>query len=103
MGEKIEINNKNKQTEQGGLEKKLEKIQEERDRLQQEIEEVKMERDKKIQEHKAMLDKERDNYKSKLRESESKSSKTEAKQTQLLLSFEQERAKFETEKNFLIS
>ena len=79
MQEKIEINNKNKQTEQGGLEKKLEKIQEERDRLQQEIEEVKQERDRKIQEHKNMLEKERDNYKSKLRESESKSSKVEGK------------------------
>ena len=49
-----------------------------------------------------MRDRERENYKSKLREREAKSSKTEAKQTQLLLSFEQERAKYETEKNFLI-
>lgn len=46
--EKLEISNKSKLTEQGGLEKKLEKIYEERQRLTEELDSVKNERDNKI-------------------------------------------------------
>lgn len=38
LSEIIEIANKSKMTEQGGLEKKLEKVMDERDRLSEELE-----------------------------------------------------------------
>lgn len=61
------------------MEKKVEKLLEEKDRLQSEMEDIKNERDKKIIEYQSMLDKERENYKLKLRETEGKGTKVEAK------------------------
>ena len=46
--EKMEITSKSKMTEQGGLEKKLEKLLEDKERLQEEIDLVKQERDRKF-------------------------------------------------------
>ena len=48
-----------------------------------------------------MLDKERENYKQKLRETEGKGTRVEAKQTELMLNFEKEKAKWEHEKGYL--
>lgn len=50
-----------------------------------------------------MLDKERENYKQKLRETEGKGTRVEAKQTELMLNFEKEKAKWEHEKGYLLS
>lgn len=50
-----------------------------------------------------MLDKERENYKQKLRDTEGKGTKVEAKQTELILNHEKERAKWEHEKSYLLS
>jgi hypothetical protein len=63
MNEKIEMNNKSKQYEQGSLEKKLEKALENEARLQDELESTKAERDSKIQDYQRMLDKEKEAYK----------------------------------------
>jgi hypothetical protein len=101
--DKIEITNKSKQNEQGGLEKKLEKVMEERDRLADEVDQVKAERDNKIIEYQKMLEKDRESYKQRLRETEGKGTNVQARQTEMLLNFEKERAKFEHEKSYLIS
>jgi DNA-binding protein H-NS len=61
------------------LEKKLEKVMEERDRLAEEVDQVKAERDNKIVEYQKMLEKDRENYKLKLRETEGKGTRVEAK------------------------
>lgn len=50
-----------------------------------------------------MLDKERENYKLKLRETEGKGNRVEAKQTELILNHEKEKAKWDHEKSYLMS
>lgn len=50
-----------------------------------------------------MIDKERENYKLKMRDIEGKGTSATAKQTELLLNFEKERAKWEHEKSYLIN
>lgn len=50
-----------------------------------------------------MLDKERENYKQKLRDMEGKGTNVQARQTELLLNFEKERAKWDHEKSFLVN
>ncbi len=52
-------------------------------------------------EHQRALDKERENYKKKLRDTEGKCTHMQAKKTELLLNFEKERAKWEHEKTYL--
>lgn len=47
LNEKLEVSSKSMITEQGGLEKKLERLIEERDRLTKDLDMVKNERDKK--------------------------------------------------------
>lgn len=101
--EKLELQNRSKQNEQGTLEKKLEKALENEHRLTEELEQVKNERANKILEYQRMLDKERENYKSKMRDIEGKGTSATAKQTELLLNFEKERAMWEHEKSYLIN
>lgn len=93
--EKNELFNKSKMTEQGSLEKRLEKALEAEQRLQEEIEAIKAERDARYAEFQRQLDKERDNYKQKLKELDGKGTFAQAKQTEQLLAFEKERAKWE--------
>jgi hypothetical protein len=57
--ERIELSNKSKETTHGSMEKKLEKLMEERDRLSDELDQVKQDRDNKIQEYQKLIDKER--------------------------------------------
>jgi hypothetical protein len=54
-------------------------------------------------EYQRLLDKERESYKQKLRDTEGKGTSVQAKQTELLLNFEKERAKWEHEKSYLIN
>lgn len=82
-------------SQHGSLEKKLEKALDTESRLSNELDQVKNERDNKILEYQRMLDKERENYKQKLRDLEGKGTSVQAKQTELLLNFEKERAKWE--------
>ena len=63
LQERWDMSTKSKMSEQGGLEKKVEKLLEEKDRLQDEVESVKTERDNKIMEYQKLLDKERETYK----------------------------------------
>ena len=72
-------------------------------KLSEELEQAKNDRDNKIIEYQRMLDKERDSYKAKLREQEGKGTSVQAKQTEYLLNFEKERAKWEHEKSYLMN
>jgi chromosome segregation ATPase len=63
LQERWELTNKSKLTEQGGLEKRVDKLLEEKDRLQLELEQTKAERDQKMIDHQKQLDKEREAYK----------------------------------------
>ena len=101
--EKLELQSKSKQSEQGSLEKKLEKSLESEARLQEEVEQMKAERDAKIGEYQKMLAQERDNYKTKLKDVEGKGTSVQVRQTEILLGFEKERAKWEHEKAYLMN
>lgn len=70
--EKLELSSRSKLSEQGSLEKKLEKALENESRLAEELEQVKSDRDSKIIEYQRLLDKERESYKQKLRDTEGK-------------------------------
>lgn len=90
-------------SQHGSLEKKLEKALENEQRLIDELDQVKNDRDNKILEYQRMLDKERENYKQKHRDLEGKGTSVQAKQTELLLNFEKERAKWEHEKSYIMN
>lgn len=101
--EKIELSSKSSQSQAGSLEKKLEKALENESKLTEELDQVKADRDAKILEYQKLLDKERENYKNKLRETEGKGTSVQAKQTELILNFEKERAKWEHEKSYILN
>ena len=99
--EKSELQSKSKMSEQGSLEKRLEKVTEECTRLTEELEALKVERDSRYAEYQRILEKEREAYKSKLKEFDGKGTSAQAKLTEQLLGFEKERAKWEQEKSYL--
>ena len=103
LNDKIEMSHKSKLSEQGSLEKRFEKVQDERDRLKEELDQIKQDRDSKVLEHQRVLDKEREMYKQKLRDVEGKGTSAQAKQTEMMLNFEKERAKWEHEKSYLLN
>ena len=72
------------------------------ERAQQELELVKSERDRKIAEYQQRLEKERDMFNTRKRDVESKARETEGRQTELLLGFEKERAKWDQQMTDLV-
>jgi len=90
-------------SEQGGLEKKIERVQEERDRIKEEFELIKADRDRKIDEMKRQFEREKEILKQKNNDLQQKSKNTDAKQTELILSHETNRAKWDQEKSYLLS
>lgn len=103
MLEKVELQSRSKQSEQGSLEKKLERALDNEHRLNEELDQVKTDRDNKISEYQRMLEKEREQYKQKLRDVEGKGTSATAKQTEMILNHEKERAKWEHEKTYLLN
>lgn len=103
LNERLEISNKSMMSEQGGLEKKVERIQEERDRLKEELDTIKTDKEKKIEELKRQFEREKEVLKQKNNDLQQKSKNTEGKQTELILSHETNRAKWDQEKSYLLS
>lgn len=84
-----------KQNESGSLEKKLENLLDNERRLKDELEQVRSERETKIFEYQNQLQKEREQFKQKLRDSEAKGTKREARQTEMNMEFEKDKVKWE--------
>ena len=103
LNERLEINSKSMISEAGGLEKKLERMIDERDRLKDEMDSVKTERDNKIEDMRKQFEKEKDSLKSKNMDIQARSKVTDGKQSELILSHETNRAKWDQEKSYLIS
>lgn len=103
LNEKLELTSKSSMSQHGSLEKKLEKALENESRLTEELEQIKNDRDNKIQEYQKMLDREQEKYKQKLRDLEGKGTSVHAKQTELLLNFEKEKAKWDHEKSYILN
>lgn len=103
LNERLEISSKSMMSEQGGLEKKIERVVEERDRLKEEFDLIKADKDKKIEEIKRQFEREKDILKQKNSDLQQKSKNTDSKQTELILSHETNRAKWDQEKSYLLS
>jgi chromosome segregation ATPase len=103
LNERLELNSKSMLTEAGGLEKKLERLSDERDRLKEENDNIKSERDRKLDDIKRQFDREKEVLKQKNIDLSQKNKQTEAKQTELMLGHETNRAKWDQEKSYLIS
>ena len=103
INERLELSSKSMQSEAGGLEKRLERIQEERDRLKEDFEAVKADRDRKIDDMRRQFEREKEILKQKNTDLQQKSKNTDGKQTELILTHETNRAKWDQEKSYLIS
>jgi len=102
LNEKVELSAKSSATEHGGLEKKVDKLSEERDRLSSELETTKAERDKKVDDLRKTFDREKELLKQKAQEAQQKSKAIEARQTELIMSHETNRAKWDQEKSYVL-
>ena len=60
LNERLELNSKSLMLEAGGVEKRLERVTEERDRLKEEFESIKAERDRKIDDMRRQFDREKE-------------------------------------------
>jgi ribosomal protein L44E len=90
-------------SEAGGLEKRLERTTEERDRLKEEFENVKADRDRKLDEMRRQFEREKEVLKQKNNDLTQKNKAIEGKQTELILSHETNRAKWDQEKSYLVA
>ena len=90
-------------SDHGSMEKKVQDLQEAEARYQKEIDELKGERDRRIVDNQRALEKERENFKSKIQDIEQKCKELENKRSTMLFEFEKERAKWGLEKDFLSS
>lgn len=102
LNEKVELAAKSNATDQSGLEKKVDKLTEERDRLATELEAAKAERDRKVDDLRKTFDREKELLKQKAQEAQQKSKAIEARQTELIMSHETNRAKWDQEKSYVL-
>ncbi len=93
---------KSHNTDQTSLEKKNDKMYEDNRRLQEELDSVKSDRETKVLDFQKQQEKDREYYKQKMRDIESKGTMSSAKHTELIMGFEKERTKWESEKGYLI-
>lgn len=103
LTEKMELGHSNLQSVSGNMEKKLERMTEERDSLKEEFDLLKSERDRKLEEMRRNFEREKEILKQKNGELQTKSKATDAKQTELILAHETNRAKWDQEKSYLLS
>lgn len=100
---KLHLEQRDKMSDHGSMEKKVNDLLENEQRLINEIDELKQERDRRILEHQRALDKDRDSYKAKIQEVEQKSKEVDNKRSTMVFEFEKERAKWGLEKDFLVT
>jgi hypothetical protein len=102
LHERLELGSKDMMSQSTGLEKKLEKALEEKDRLTKDLDQTKQERDRKLEDSRKQFEREKELLKQKATEAQQKSKATEARQTEILMSHETNRAKWEQEKSYII-
>jgi hypothetical protein len=101
--DKLHFEQRGKQSEQGTLEKKVTEFQDAHSKISKELDDVKADRDRKILEYQKLFEKERENYKAKLQEVESRFGEADSKRGQQVFEFEKERAKWSYERDQLIN
>lgn len=85
------------------LGKKIEKIMEERDRIKEEFDQYRQDREKKIEDLKRTYEREKELLKQKNIDLQFKAKNVDSKQTELILSHETNRAKWDQEKSYLLT
>jgi hypothetical protein len=100
---RIQLEQRDKLSDHGSMEKKVQELMEGESRLHKEIDELKNERDRKIVDHQRALEKEREVFKQKQQEIEQKCKELENKRSTMIFEFEKERAKWGLERDFLSS
>jgi len=85
------------------LGKKIEKVIEERDRLKDEFDQFRQDREKKIEDLKRTYEREKELLKQKNSDLQNKAKNIDSKQTELILSHETNRAKWDQEKSYLLT
>ena len=100
--EKFQLEQRSKQTEAGTFEKKLCETLEGMGKVSKELDEVKADRDRRVLEYQKLFEKERENYKAKLQEIESKFTEADSRRGVMMMEFEKERAKWSLERDHLI-
>ena len=103
LQERYEIETRGKISEYGSMEKKIKEMVENEHRLIDEIKMLKNERDKKMIDNQTMLEREKEIYKQRMKEIESKINSSESKRSAMMFEFEKERAKWALEKDKLFN
>jgi hypothetical protein len=103
LQEKVELTNQQNQSEGGMLGKKIEKVLEERDRVKEEYDQFRTDREKKIDDLKRTYEREKELLKQKNNDLQQKAKNIDSKQTELILSHETNRAKWDQEKSYLLT
>ncbi len=96
---RLQIEQRERQAEIAGLQKKVADLMDSEDRLQREIEDLKSERDRRLNEWQRNQEKERDMQKVKLNEIESRCKELETKRSGMLFEIEKERSKWSFERD----
>ena len=100
---RLQLEQRDKMSDHGSMEKKVADLIENEARLHKEIDELKGERDRKIMEHQRSLEKEREVFKSKMSDIEVKCKELENKRSTMIFDLEKERAKWGLERDHLLT
>eukprot|EP01022_Parablepharisma_sp_SALTPOND_P026536 TRINITY_DN64349_c3_g1_i1.p1 TRINITY_DN64349_c3_g1~~TRINITY_DN64349_c3_g1_i1.p1 ORF type:complete len:1293 (-),score=318.68 TRINITY_DN64349_c3_g1_i1:5706-9584(-) len=103
LSERAQLDYKGKIAEQGTLEKKVAELADSQERLVAELEAVKAERDRKILDYQKQMEKDKENYKSKLQDTETRLKESETKRSMFLLEHEREKTRWAIEKDHLLT
>ena len=103
LTDRAQLDYRGKLNEHGSLEKRVSELSDTQEKLQKELEEAKGERDKKILDYQKLLEKEKESYKTKLQEMETKFKEADSKRSTLFFEYERERAKWAIEKDHLLT
>jgi hypothetical protein len=99
--EKHEIISREKDKDVNSSEKKIQDLSTSEKKLREQIDNLKSERDKKMIDHQQVLEKERETYKTKLHDAESKAREADQKRNSLIFEFEKEKAKWALKRDHL--
>ena len=103
LKEKVQFDYKGKIAEQGSLEKKVSELTDVQEKLTSELELVKADRDRKVLEYQKQLEKDKELYKGKLQDTESRLKESETKRSMFLLEHEKEKTRWAIEKDHLLT
>eukprot|EP00357_Protocruzia_adherens_P021897 CAMPEP_0115015452 /NCGR_PEP_ID=MMETSP0216-20121206/26784_1 /TAXON_ID=223996 /ORGANISM="Protocruzia adherens, Strain Boccale" /LENGTH=1622 /DNA_ID=CAMNT_0002385589 /DNA_START=185 /DNA_END=5053 /DNA_ORIENTATION=+ len=103
LKETIELDKRSRESDSSNLEKKLNESLSREETLQQDLEDIKAERDRKILEYQRLLDQDKENWKTKIHQLETKCKEVEQQKSSLLFDHEKERARWSYEKDNLVA